>query len=458
MISLNGSTLNINVFFNEYDEYETYEYSLMIAKSFSINETPDLEWRLLSEEIPTSINPQTVGANISFEDVPYNFIPYSMYNFVHAKVVIAGVEGVHEIYAGCVSDGRYVQTMYNNQNCETYSKGRKCLLSPFENKKKLNLLMIGSSFCYYYVKELVEMAATIGVDLTVANIYHSGAKIGFYGDPTKDAYDTWINNNSPELNLYKTYMNSTGKVSRITVLGGSNYEFDACMEECLKISETWDIVTIQHHFGASTNLDFSYNSIRYGSIDANEPPEPEKLFGVECLIKAVKEYMPNAILGMQEEWAYGLGHSRINGSEKTQQKTYQVIQNVTKRIANEYGLFYVPTGDAWQYARQNESVGDNLNRRILGSNFSILTNSPENTGVGDYYHDGDIGGGRYLNACVWFETLFGQSCIGNTYRPQYPIDDGGLNLDPDYNKMNSDNSEEYVRILQEAAHKAVLLM
>ena len=38
---------------------------------------------------------------------------------------------------------------------------------------------------------------------------------------------------------------------------------------------------------------------------------------------------------------------------------------------------------------------------------------------GDYYHAGDIGGGQYLTACVWFETITGLSCLGNPYRPVY---------------------------------------
>ena len=56
---------------------------------------------------------------------------------------------------------------------------------------------------------------------------------------------------------------------------------------------------------------------------------------------------------------------------------------------------------------------------------------------GDYGHDGDIGGGQYLNACVWFEILTGESCLGNTFRPSYEL------------------SEEKIAILQAAAHQAV---
>ena len=64
--------------------------------------------------------------------------------------------------------------------------------------------------------------------------------------------------------------------------------------------------------------------------------------------------------------------------------------------------------------------------------------STGNLTFGDGYHDGDIGGGQYLNACVWFETLTGKSCVGNAYRPA------------DY-----DLSEEKIAVLQQSAHEAV---
>ena len=64
-----------------------------------------------------------------------------------------------------------------------------------------------------------------------------------------------------------------------------------------------------------------------------------------------------------------------------------------------------------------------------------------NNGEGDYYHDGDIGGGQYLNACVWFERVLGQNCIGNTWRPTtYSL------------------SEDMIAMLQKAAHDTVALV
>ena len=67
-----------------------------------------------------------------------------------------------------------------------------------------------------------------------------------------------------------------------------------------------------------------------------------------------------------------------------------------------------------------------------------------NNGEGDYLRDGDVGGGQYLSACVWFETLTGRSCIGNTFRPVYKLEDKKYLL-----------SEEMIEVLQNAAHQAV---
>jgi hypothetical protein len=48
-----------------------------------------------------------------------------------------------------------------------------------------------------------------------------------------------------------------------------------------------------------------------------------------------------------------------------------------------------------------------------------------------------VGGGQYLNACVWFEVITGKSCVGNSFRPDYAL------------------SAEKVEVLQQAAHQAV---
>ena len=37
-------------------------------------------------------------------------------------------------------------------------------------EKKLNLLMIGSSFCYYYVEELFGMLEAVGIPANICNV------------------------------------------------------------------------------------------------------------------------------------------------------------------------------------------------------------------------------------------------------------------------------------------------
>ena len=93
-------------------------------------------------------------------------------------------------------------------------------------------------------------------------------------------------------------------------------------------------------------------------------------------------------------------------------------------VCERFGLDRIPSGDAWQHARNDSAVGDVL----CGKNGNLQ---------GDFYHDGDIGGGRYLNACVWFEVLTQKSCLENTWRPDYEL------------------SEEKIAALQKAAHRAV---
>ena len=85
------------------------------------------------------------------------------------------------------------------------------------------------------------------------------------------------------------------------------------------------------------------------------------------------------------------------------------------------------------------------------------------TGVahaGDGYHDGDIGGGQFLNACIWFECLTGISCLDVDYVPEYKTTavlsdslleqvrvvktEEGYTLDP-----------EFVQLLKQCAHEAV---
>jgi hypothetical protein len=64
----------------------------------------------------------------------------------------------------------------------------------------------------------------------------------------------------------------------------------------------------------------------------------------------------------------------------------------------------------------------------------------------DLSHDGDIGGGQYLNACVYFEVLTHKSVLNNTYVPSYLHETAGIQFT---------FTKERIAALQNAAHQAV---
>ena len=138
------------------------------------------------------------------------------------------------------------------------------------------------------------------------------------------------------------------------------------------------------------------------------------------------QQFPKTKLFWQQTWAYQVGFNRDSYAvDAAEQAAYHERQRAyALGVCKENGVARIPSGDAWKTVR--DGGYDNLCARLAKDN-----------GVGDYYHDGDIGGGQYLNACVWFESLTGQSCVGNAFRPEYEL------------------SEDMISVLQNAAHQSM---
>lgn len=139
-----------------------------------------------------------------------------------------------------------------------------------------------------------------------------------------------------------------------------------------------------------------------------------------------KEQFPQTQLYWHQIWAYQVAFHNDNYSvDAGEQAAYHERQReYALGVCRENGVNRIPSGDAWKLVR--DGGYDNLCARLA-----------KNNGVGDYYHDGDIGGGQYLNACVWLEVHTGQSCVGNAFRPDYEL------------------SEDLITTFQNAAHQAV---
>lgn len=258
----------------------------------------------------------------------------------------------------------------------------------------LNILMIGNSGCYYFADELYGIATAAGIKIRVCNVYYSGCSL--------EMHWTWWKNGEAHYEFFTYDENGRQKVA------------DCDLSYCLQ-QQNWDVISLQE----------SSSKIRNGD---SEHLQATYTYRSE-LLNYLKEQFPYAKHCWHQTWAYQVGHTR-NGylvtSLEQQNQDMQTLRSFATATCEEFGLQRINSGEAWQIVR--EGGYDNLCARLSVNN-----------GEGDYYHDGDIGGGQYLNACVWFEVLTGQSCVGNTFRPDYAayLDDAMFTT------------------FQEAAHQAV---
>ena len=270
---------------------------------------------------------------------------------------------------------------------------------------RLNILMIGSSYCYYYVEELYGMLEAAGIQANVCNVYYSGCPL--------ESHWSWWKTGEAHYDYFIT--NENGRVKT----AGVNLEW--CLQQ-----QNWDVISLQENTSRIFNAGYETHL------------NTTKVWRTE-LWDYIKEQFPMSRYCWHQPWARPVG-TAFNGivteSVEHQSRNADQIRSFAIGVCQEQDLERVPTGDAWQVVRQDHGY-DNLCARI---------GSGENN-AGDGSHDGDWGGGQYLNACVWFEVITGQSCIGNTYRPEYRTATEDLSL-----------SEEMVKMLQECAHKAVAQM
>lgn len=258
----------------------------------------------------------------------------------------------------------------------------------------LYILMTAASFSYYYVEELYGMFEAAGIKAKVCDMYKGSTGLD-------KCYEYW----KAGENCFQL---------RVMDENGLKVQEAVNMDYCLR-AYNWDLISFQD-----------------GSASFRTTPAQQTLVRTRPYLQEMTDYvrklLPKTKLYMQQVWAYDIGFDRFGfkmESREQQEEMHQRSRDYTLAACEEFQLSRVPSGDAWAIARQSAVVG-NLCARLA-----------ENNGEGDYYHDGDIGGGQYLNACVWFETLTGQSCIGNTYRPDYAL------------------SEDLITVLQNAAHQAV---
>lgn len=292
-------------------------------------------------------------------------------------------------------------------------------LSPYTMQKEdpkgddtLNVLFVSNSTCFYFPDELVGLLNAAGhQDVKLCGIYYSGCSIKQHYDwwKAKEAHYT-LNIDTPE---------GRRSITNCDLMAALNYA-------------NWDIIS------------FDNNSASFASGEvAVALSKAEPYFGE--LFAYIKEQYPLSRFFWHEVWANEIGYSLAFKMETVEQRThiYNAKKGVARIMADTYGLEIVPTGDAWEKVRDNELITTPISG-IPMDKFTLCTRVMNNALKDDFTHDGDMGGGQYLNACVWFEVITGQSCVGNTFRPKY-----------EYAGIDCSLSEEKIALLQTAAHEAV---
>lgn len=248
-----------------------------------------------------------------------------------------------------------------------------------EEDDVIDILMIGSSFCTYYVQELWEIANAAGLKVRVCNVYYSGCPLSKY-------YTDWVNGDA----AYQFY-ETTGP-ERTSFPGSKTLEW------CLAQGE-WDVISMQEYTG----------NIRNDTAEAHL--EKTDLY-TDTLFPYISSEFPNAKFYFHQTWSFQKGYDRngytVTTAAKQAEDTYNQ-QQFALGLLRKYGdpatsgvagsEFQcmdgrVPTGEAWQLVRDGwggYAPYDDLCKR---------TGTASN--LGDYYHDGDLGGGQYLNALTWF--------------------------------------------------------
>ena len=195
--------------------------------------------------------------------------------------------------------------------------------------------------------------------------------------------------------------------------------------------DKWDYVTIQQA------------SIKSFELDSYRP-------WAKQLYDYIKRYAPQAEVLIHQTWAYREDDDRFRSGEFSADLMHQRLTEAYSTIAGELGCRMIPVGNAFKTARATGWGFDAKftvdpkayqypkapeQGRTLHAGWRWSTRGDKRKLAVDTHHAGVAG--EYLGGCVWFEFLFQQSIVGNTFVPL------GLTADD-------------ARSLQNVAHRVVV--
>ena len=279
----------------------------------------------------------------------------------------------------------------------------------------LHVFFVSNSTCYYFTDELYCMLAAAGhEDAVLALVYYGGCSV--------EQHCRWARESAANYELRI--------IDKDGLRASDGYSLEKALTEA---GGSWDVITFDNN--ART-----FASGEMQTALAITEPWFSELFGY------VKALQPDSRFLWHEVWSNEVGYNGAFRMESREQRTrvYRAKYELMHHMMKQYGIGGVPTGDAWEKVRDLPLFAAPLPEFPQAERFTLNSRIHKGEFYDDFSHDGDIGGGQYLNACVWFEILTGESCLGNPFRPQYFYEGNDVSL-----------TEEKIAALQKAAHEAV---
>ena len=276
----------------------------------------------------------------------------------------------------------------------------------------MNVLFISNSTSWYFVDELYGMLSAAGhSNYNLCHAYYSGCSL-------QQHVEFWKGGQKP----YQF---------KVTNKNGINITNDIGLEEALAF-QNWDVI-ITH------NNAYSARSCEVDTTYAETKPYLTELMDY------VRSKYPLSRYLWLNKWTPDVGYTMSFQMTSVEQrdKIQETDKQVSALVKQDYNMDTIPCGDAWSKVRDME-LFTTVPEGVETEKYSLFTQIFNGAISDDSVHDGDIGGGQYLNACVLFEVLTGESCLDNTFRPKYIFNGLDLSL-----------TEEKIEILKNAAHEAV---
>lgn len=176
-------------------------------------------------------------------------------------------------------------------------------------------------------------------------------------------------------------------------------------------SDDWDVITIQQYSWISDDI----NSYR---------PYAEDLY------ELIQKYAPDSRVMMHQTWAYRADDTKKYTGGRTQEDMHDDVRKSYHTIAEELGIGIIPVGEAFAIARNHPDWAFERDPGFDYSNMTKEAGPPANEKHSlckgwsqwgdqkpriDTHHAGLLG--EYLGGAVFFEVLFGESVVGNSFVP-----------------------------------------